>query len=257
MDCSHDFALHDEELLRFALDDEPLPPETQAHLEQCEICRQRLALMRRLNSALVGRFYRRLCPSGTEISLYCEDLLPPDERMRIANHVLDCPLCAVEVADTRRFMRNTSFAPVTGSSPFAALRRVIGTLTRQQAQLVMRGEASSVPENAWPRQYRADGIDLSLHLTRSSAGEHVLIGILTSIDSEESVDMFEGARAELYSGSSITDIEQQTIPEPLRHTQVDDLGNLIFTAVPNGVYILCIHLPEQDVVIEQITIEQT
>ncbi len=42
-----------------------------------------------------------------------------------------------------------------------AIRRVIGILTKQQAQLVTRSDV-----NAWPRQYRADGIDLSLHLIR-------------------------------------------------------------------------------------------
>ena len=256
MDCPHASAPTGEELLSFALDEDTLPAEKRAHLQQCAACKQRLTAYIRLDEALVARFYRRFCPDSMRISLYCEDLLPADERVHIASHILDCPLCAAEVADTRRFMQDAPLAATTGFSPLSAMRRVVGVLTRQQAQLVTRGERNSVQENAWPRQYRADGIDLSLHLSRASSGDQLLLGILTSADSAESVDMFEGARAELYAGLFLADIEQQPSQEPIRRTQVDDLGNLVFNAVPNSDYVLIIHLPDQDVVFEQITIEQ-
>lgn len=256
MDCPHASAPTGEELLSFALDEDTLPAEKRAHLEQCATCQRRLAAYIRLDEALVARFYRRFCPDGMQVSLYCEELLPADERVRIAGHILDCPLCAAEVADTRRFMQDAPLEAATGFSPLSAARRVIGVLTRQQAQLVTRGEGNNVPANAWPRQYRAGGIDLSLHLSRASNGDQLLLGILTSADSAESVDMFEGARAELYVGSSLAGVEEQASQEVAQQTQVDDLGNLVFNAVPNGNYVLVIHLPDQDVVFEQITIEQ-
>lgn len=256
MDHSHASALTGEELLSFALDEDALPTEKRAHLQECAACQQRLAAYIRLDEALVARFYRRFCPDSTRISLYCEDLLPDDERMRIANHILDCPLCATEVADTRQFMHDAPLVADSGFSPLHAVRRVVGVLTRQQAQLVTRGAENTAPENAWPRQYRVEGIDLSLHLSRASNGDQLLLGILTSADDEESVDMFEGARAELYPGSTLADLEQPSSQEAVRHTQVDDLGNLVFSAVPNGPYILVIHLPNQDVIFEQIVIGQ-
>src|SRR5947209_13044650 len=101
MDCLHLMAPHDEELLGFALDEEMLPEEKQAHLEQCEICQQRLASYKHVNATLVSHVYRRLCPSGTQLSFYCANLLSPDEKTSIARHIVDCPLCAAEVADTR------------------------------------------------------------------------------------------------------------------------------------------------------------
>jgi anti-sigma factor RsiW len=256
MDSPHASALTGEELLSFALDENALPAEKQAHLQECPVCQQRLAAYTRLDEALAARFYRRFCPDAMQISLYCEDLLPADERMRLASHILDCPLCAAEVAETRRFMRDAPLKPEAGFAPLSAARRVIGVLTRQQAQLVTRGEESTMPENAWPRQYRADSLDLSLHLTRASNGDQLLLGILTGAGNEESVDMFEGARAELCAGSFLTDIEQPSSLQSVRQTQVDDLGNLVFSAVPNGHYVLVIHLPDQDVIFEQITIEQ-
>ena len=80
----------------------------------------------------------------------------------------------------------------------------------------------------------------------------MLLGILTSIN--ESVDTFEGNNAELYSVPYIADIEQAPLQNPLRRTQLDDLGNIVFPSVPLGNYTLIIHLAEQDVVIEQITV---
>lgn len=255
--CSHSSAPGDEELVRFAAEEDSLPLEKREHLEQCPVCQQRLAEYTRLNDALVERFYRGFCPNGVQLSLYCEDLLAAEERTSIANHVLQCPFCTAEIAYTRRFMQNAPAVIETGFSPGSVIRRVIGVLTRQQAQVVkqLRNEGKS-PENAWPRQYHADGIDLSLHLSRVSSGEQMLLGILTSVNSAESLDVFEGAEAELYMGSYLDKIEQQTLLQPIQQTQMDDLGNLVFKAVPAGDYTLVIHLPGRDVIIEGVVIEQ-
>jgi hypothetical protein len=38
-------------------------------------------------------------------------------------------------------------------------------------------------------------------------------------------------------------------------TQVDDLGNIVFEPLPLGDYILVIYLPDQEIVLEGLTIE--
>ena len=253
MDCLHSSAPDDEELLRFALDEEPLRKEAREHLAQCETCQQRLRMFKQVNNALTAKFYRSQCPSAEQISFYCANLLPADDKMHIAAHILDCPLCSAEVADTRRFMAEVEPIPVTVFSPRDAvrsIRRIAASLVRQQAQFVMRN-GNTLAEPGWPRQYRAEFIDLSLHLSHASNGDYLLLGILTSIDNAESVDAFEGAKAELYSASN-------AIPEtqsPIRITEVDDLGNIVFNAVPVGQYALLIHLPEREIVIEDVTIK--
>jgi hypothetical protein len=82
----------------------------------------------------------------------------------------------------------------------------------------------------------------------------MLLGILTSVDNQESVDAFEGAMAELYAK---TDIEKGEAEEaqPICGAIVDDLGNIVFASVPLGAHTLILHLPDQDVVIEGLTIE--
>src|SRR2546423_9596171 len=107
MDCSHTMAPEDEELLQFALDGEALTEEANRHLEQCETCRRRLAEYKDINASLVSRLYRSLCPPGSKLSLYCAGLLSQDEQASIESHLQDCPLCAEEVVQSRRFLEET------------------------------------------------------------------------------------------------------------------------------------------------------
>ncbi|MFL5660538.1 MAG: hypothetical protein ACJ8BW_04225 [Ktedonobacteraceae bacterium] len=258
MDCLHFMAPNDEELLGFALDGEVLPVGKKAHLDQCDICQHRLARYKHVNSALVSQVYRRLCPSGTQLSFYCADLLPAGEKTTIAAHLLDCPLCASEVMETRRFMHEVHIDDISlsdsGFAPRSTIRRVFGQLVRQQAQLVLRNGSSNISEKSWPRQYRAESVDLSLHLSRASNGEYMLLGILTSVDNAESVDAFEGAPAELYPTIYASHIQDGETATPSCQASVDDLGNIVFKPVPVGDYILIVHLPDQEVIIEDINI---
>lgn len=256
-DCTHTLAPTSEELLQFAIEADSLPAEKRMHLENCPTCQQQLKAYLRFDNALVARFYRRFCPDGAQITLYCENLLPPAEQSRIAAHILDCPLCTLDVAYTRRFLREVPVELTSTSTLSGTLRRAFGILTKQQAQpaqgMVLRQTAGEGAGNTWPRQYHIDGLDLSLHLARAANGEQMLLGILTSAKDAEQVDVFEGAGAELYAGHLFADLAPEA--KPSAQTLINDLGNLLFQPVSSGDYLLIIHLPDQDVVIEQITID--
>jgi hypothetical protein len=43
---------------------------------------------------------------------------------------------------------------------------------------------------------------------------------------------------------------------PLLSTQVDDVGNIFLEAVPVGKYVMIVHLPDREVVIEGLKIDQ-
>jgi hypothetical protein len=256
MDCSHSLAPSDEELLQFALEGEALTEKASRHLAQCGTCQQRLAEYKAIHTSLLSRLYRRQCPTGSKLSYYCSDLLPQDERISVAIHLLDCPLCAEEVAVTRRSLAEPQLPPSASFSPIATVRRIFCTLVSPQAQRVMRREA---PALAWPRWYRAESIDLSLHLSRVEQGEYILMVIISYVDSAESVDSLEGVAAELYRapyppGSEGNDMSWQA-ETPLMRSQVDDIGNIVFKAVPVGEYVLIVHVPESDMIIEELTIE--
>ena len=263
MDCKDSIAPTDEELLRFALDGEILPEETQDHIEHCETCKRRLAQYRQVNTFLLSHLYRSECPTGEELSMYCAgyDFLPEGKRISIANHILDCPLCAAEAEETRKFLRVQDIAlPAPTFLPRAIVRRIFATrVPRPQAQFIVRGER---PEATWPRQYRAESVDLSLHLSRTSTGEFMLLGILTSTDPAESVEALERVVAELYPApgpvqhtSTNGDSSKKAVVTPLLSTQVDDLGNIVFRPVPAGEYVMIVHLPGRELVVEGLTIE--
>ena len=123
-------------------------------------------------------------------------------------------------------------------------------LFRQEAPFTVRGDPSA---SDFPRLYKAESLDISLHLTRSSSGNYVLMGILTSVS--ESADAFEKMDAELYTmpGPYVSDGDEQAAI-PLLRTQIDDLGHMVFREVPEGEYMLILHLPGLDVVIEGLSI---
>jgi hypothetical protein len=256
MDCLNSIAPSEEELISFALDDEALPVEANNHLQQCEICQKRLAGYKQVNTYFLSHLYRSQCPSGQELSLYCADLLPDEDRVSIANHVLDCPLCTNEVAESRKFLRTLDVElPTPSFSPRALLRPIFATrVIRTQPQFAVRG-GGDASETLWPRHYKAESVDLSLHLSFTSKGERMLLGIITSIDPAENVDIFEGVTVELYTapGPMVTNGDKPTAP-PLMHTEIDDLGHLVFKPVPTGEYVMIIFLPDREMVIKDLTI---
>ena len=126
------------------------------------------------------------------------------------------------------------------------------TLVRQKIPFTVRGD---VPASAFPRQYKAESLDISLHLSRSNYGSPMLLGILTSTSASESIDTFEGMIADLYTapGPLATDGDKQT-EKPLLRTQINDLGHMVFRNMPEGEYIMVLHLPGRAVIIEELTI---
>ncbi|HLI08785.1 MAG TPA: hypothetical protein VKV40_19645 [Ktedonobacteraceae bacterium] len=263
MDDLHSMAINDEELLSFALGEEPLSEEASVHLEQCATCQGRLALYRETQAFLVSRLYRHSCPDATRLSFYCANLLPPDERIHIASHLRECPLCMAEVAETRAFLNDELLPEPLPVSLRGQVQRVFATLVRQRAQLVLRGERgenekqnTSLPR--WPRQYHAGTVDISLHLSRASNGDYVLLGIMTGADAEENIDAFASIQTNLYiMGEFMAADQEKRQPMPFLSTEVDDIGNFVFSPVPSGRYVMNIRLPEAELVIEDITIGQT
>src|ERR1700687_5479076 len=165
---SHELAPSDEELLGVVYDEELLPEKKREHLDQCGDCQQRLAIYRRTNSRLLARLYRSTCPGAVELNYYCLGVVPEEERVAIASHLLDCPLCADEVAEIRHQQATFEPYPPAAFSLRSAVRRLLATLVVQQAQPVTRDMARSA---GWPRQYRAESIDLSLRLSGATNGE--------------------------------------------------------------------------------------
>jgi len=268
----------DEELLRYTLDGEPLSDEAHNHLDTCPICKQRVALYTGANTFLTSNLFRSQCLPSITLADYCTpisfNLLSGDERIQITEHLTICPLCSTEIATLRRDLASTDLFPesepsvlatVQSFSAPATVRRLVATLQTQRPQLVTRSTTHGTGGNTtsdanWPKHYKADILDISLHLSRGSNGDIMLLGLFTSTDPNQDSAAFEGCIVDLYTHSpSYEEQAQQNgrIAKPLLSTQVDDLGNIVFKAVPAGIYMMLVHLPDVELTIEGINIDHT
>lgn len=265
--CVNSMAPNDEELLRHVLDEEPLSTDAQEHLANCSICQQRLADYDQTNSFLLSKLYRTQCPSATQLNFYCAgDILSMDETLHITEHLKECPLCYAEVVDIRAILRDFNPFSEEDADALAALRnmpkllrRIVASFVANKPQLAVRGQ-SSQGQTVWPRQYRAESVNISLHLSRAANGDIMLLGLFTSDDSAVSVDAFEGAVSELYLAPipmSMPELASQdgSPSQPLMKTTVDDLGNLAFKSLSPGEYVMIVRLPESEIVIEGLNID--
>jgi hypothetical protein len=260
MNCLHSMAPNEEELLRYALDDEPLRIGAKEHLEQCSRCQQRLAAYKQTHAFLLSRLYRSQCPSATQLNHYCINLLPTDDMLGITEHIKICPICAGEVLDIRHFLADFEplSTPVLSSSSVGTLKQVLASLVPWQPHMVTRTVGHGLQETSWPRQYRAGPLNISLHLSRNSKGEIILLGLFSSVNAEESVEDLEGVPVELHHIST-PGVEQDKPRQEtlLMCTSIDDLGNIVFKSVPPGEYVLVVHMADSELVIKGLTIERS
>jgi hypothetical protein len=266
MNCSHSMAPNEEELLRYALDDEPLKMGTEEHLAQCPLCQQRLAAYKQTNAFLISRLYRSQCPDATQLNHYCVNMLSIEDRFLITDHLKACPLCAAEVLDIRHFLADFDPfpAPAPLSAPVHAIKQLLASLIPWQPQMVTRQVPSEAQGSSWPRQYRADSLNISLHLSRNSDGEMILLGLFSSTSPDESIEDLEGVPVELHraktsvAGHDRTDPQMEELQQEtlLMCTSIDDLGNIVFKPVPVGEYTLIVHLSDSDLNMKGLTIER-
>jgi hypothetical protein len=270
----HVLAISDESLMSVAYDEDTLSESERAHLRQCELCQQKLTLYKRTNALLRAKFYRFQCPSGVELNYYCLGMLSDDRRKSIDSHILDCLSCADEVQEIRQTQANFEAFPAStlASSTPHAIRRLIATyVVNQPTQLFSREDTSRVlredavvvlrdeaPRKGWPRQYQADSIDLSLHLSHTSSGEMMLIGIITSSNVTTKVSDFKGSKVHLYyTPGPLTEMSQSVeTADPLLSTGIDGGGNFALEPLPVGSFVMLIRLPEQEILIGEFTVNQ-
>lgn len=196
------------------------------------------------------RFGRRLtqvlhrfdCPSSLTIGEYQVDLLPPDDRTRVAQHLLECPHCAAELQTLRSFMSgplldDRMLQREAQPGTMERLRRVVATLvspSRERAYGGLRGSAAETGQT-----YRAEGLSVTLGPgPRGTRGRASVMGLVWAESAE--APPLEGAEAQLVS-------EGGTSAAP-----IDELGNFGLEDVVPGTYRLELRLADRTVVIEDL-----
>ena len=126
------------------------------------------------------------------------------------------------------------------------------TLVMQKPLFTVRGE---VRPSDYPRLYRAESLDISLHLSHTKSGSYLLLGIVTSRNTSENSDAFEGMDVDLYAAPGPLWIGgDMWVGKPLLSTRIDDLGHIVFGDVPEGKFVMVLYLHAFEVIIEGLTI---
>jgi hypothetical protein len=126
--------------------------------------------------------------------------------------------------------------------------RTNATLVRQEPLSTLRGDA---PRSDYPRLYRAESLDISLHLSQTKGGNYLLLGIVTSRNTSEDSGALEGIDVELFAAPGPLWMKGDIwVGTPLLSTKIDDLGHIIFSGVPEGDFVMVLYLPAFEVIIE-------
>ncbi len=255
--CPDLLALNDEGLLQYIFGEEPLSEDRRHHLEECPICQRRLASYKDVHNLLLPE-YRVECPDAMQLSLYCGNMLSRKETSAIDEHLRTCLLCADEVSTIRHEL--TRFGPSSESEAFSLLQ-LLQKSRHITARLVLQPQSMGLQRGSpqWPRYYQSPAINLSLNLSYAVNHQIMLVGIFMC-DDEEQIRAYDGTAVDLYQLKDERSSIEMTpagkpAEQPFLSTTVDRLGHFSFAPLQAGDYAIILHLPETELVVEQLDLE--
>jgi hypothetical protein len=272
--CLNLMAPDDEELLASIFGEETLDEARKHHIEQCSTCQQRLKDYQQTHATLLSGLYRTFCPSPTLLSLYCENKLPTDQESLITTHLSECLLCSDEIADLRDELDHFNPFPFSSRRPAPepgpesfwhllkeGMKVFVAQLVTQPPGIALDLRKLHEDPSAaiWPWRYEVEPYHLAFQ-PRRRHNDIQLIGMFENMTPAQ-LKALEGAAVDLYDATppraitesepSATHKEQQ---QPVLSTTLDDLGNFSFAAVPPGSYLVIVHLPDTELVVEGLRI---
>jgi hypothetical protein len=255
-DCSRPLLLDEENLLRYVLDDEPLSPEALEHVNQCSLCQERLSSYKQINTYLLKNMYRSTCPSPTLLNHYVAQLLPSEEAIVIDHHLNVCPLCVQEVQDIRLLIANFDPFPEGSFTEEKSLERIAALPVSGTYQKGAERFFSEWEMRHWHGQYQVSDLLISLYSSQTVQGDYNLSAHITFTRSSDDTSYLQNAPAELCR-VHIRENEPVTSSEEVYLlTQIDATGNLQFEHVLEGTYTLFLHLPETEIMIEDLPLKK-
>jgi hypothetical protein len=281
MECSQSGAIRDEELVAF-IEGESVRPAVVEHLAHCQKCSSQVALYRQLEQGLTSKLYRWDCPASQTLGEYQLGLLNREQAAAIQAHLRACVLCSSELVTLIDFLDADAdpmlverVANVPGRVPEAissgfflppmsrladnikqgvgrvreealsGIQSVVALLLPPQPGISVQRGSSAQADSArvWPRNYQAESVTISLNLEPDPRQRDALqlIGLVMRQGAE--VDALDGLQTRLLEGDTV--VQTQC---------VDDLGNLVFSALKPATYTLELLFPERTIIVEQIPV---
>jgi hypothetical protein len=175
-----------------------------AHMKECAFCRERAKRWTLLQNSLREQLYRFTCPTPMELGDYHLGFLPDPQKMIVAQHVRECPLCRREVAELEGFVGAQMIDDGLLETAKVLIARLIG------------GENGLIPSSAalrgedkGPLTLEADGMVIILDIQPADGG---VVNILGQVAADDQ-DQWTGALVELHQAGRLE-----------FSTTLDDLG---------------------------------
>ncbi len=207
------------------------------HVARCPACTAEVQALTRANRSLLVNLYRVSCPATETLTQYQTNLLQPDEKRQIADHLKTCPHCMAE-------LRKIAGADLPASGvwqwPSSIVRAVI------EAVLVpLRPELAMAARGGEPRQrlYRADDLEIIVGIgpVAPSRGSWRVRGRVTHQGQ---------AASEAITQPAYLVRQEQVVSSDI----VDELGYFAFNDIIPGEYDLWFEGPEADIVVHGLEI---
>ena len=204
--------LEDKQLMAY-LDDPDAHQEITDHLEKCTYCREKAGALAGFQKKLTSRLYRSACPSPAELGEYHLHLLRASQMLLIGKHVRECPYCAKEVADLKKYLSEFSQPKLLETVKVFIAELMNGTPTTPAFGAV-RGNAGQ------PERYQADDIPIiiGVHDDNDDPGFKMVLGLIPGIS-------LRGFTIEMYQAENL-----------IASTVVDEIGNFLFARLVPGRY---------------------
>lgn len=174
------------------------------HIKECPYCGERAAQWTLLQNSLRKQLYRITCPTPMELGNYHLGFLPGPQKLVVAQHVRECPLCRREVAELEEFLGpQITDDGLLGTAKVLIARLIGGESGFMPSHAALRGEVKG------PLTFEADGIVIVLDIQQVDGG---MVNILGQVAADDQ-DQWTGALVELNQAGTLE-----------FSTTVDDLG---------------------------------
>jgi hypothetical protein len=234
MSCLQPGSITPEELVAYV--DGEAPARVAEHVRRCRRCRSEVERYASIGRQLGAALRRFDCPSSHRLGEMELGLLPPEERLVVAQHVADCPRCTDELRTLRGFL---VVDPPAEPGLVERLRRVVAGLVEPAPGLALGALRGA--SDLTSRTYRSDGTTITVSVEPGPRpGRATLLGLVAR---EAPSEPLAGLAVELVAADGA-----------LAQAQGDDLGSFSFEDVSPGLYRLELRLDDQVLIAEDLIV---
>jgi hypothetical protein len=245
MACVSPPELNDRQLLTYI--DGEADHEVVAHLERCPRCREKARRLSRLQDHLMTRLYRATCPPPVELGEYYLDVLPRDQAAAVAQHLVNCPHCARELAQLKGYLAELATAEQPGPLERITerVRVLVARLASGGVEVGLLGRPALGPAyvgvrggEGEPYLYQVDEVQVAVEVQDDAdrPGHKMVLGLIIGIEPG-------GLDAHLWRAA-----------RPVATVPVDELGNFCIADLAPGSYELILSGPEIEIHIQEVRV---